>query len=104
MPTCNKPIVQKLKATATLLLLSLCVCNAEARDTTRVFYRLFWDKDDRLNLVAGDGYLSYYAYGYDGNRAIKMTGTATIDPNGTLINTGDLNNITIYPRWQPHCL
>ncbi len=27
-----------------------------------------------------------------------MTGTATIDPNGTLINTGDLNNITIYPN------
>ena len=32
---------------------------------------LFWDEDDRLNLVAGDGYLSYYAYGHDGNRAIK---------------------------------
>ena len=40
---------------------------------------LQWDENDRLNLVAGDGYLSYYAYGYDGNRAIKMTGTATID-------------------------
>ncbi|MBQ7551374.1 MAG: hypothetical protein IJT04_07595 [Bacteroidales bacterium] len=40
---------------------------------------LFWDEDDRLNLVAGDGYLSYYAYGYDGNRAIKMTGNAAID-------------------------
>ncbi|MBO4740770.1 MAG: hypothetical protein J5605_03890, partial [Bacteroidales bacterium] len=116
-----------IRATATLMLLLLCVCSAVARDTTRVFYRLFWDEDgnlaqqtiysvnnnvptflnmrmlfwdedDRLNLVAGDGYLSYYAYGYDGNRAIKMTGTATIDPNGTLINTGDLNNITIYPN------
>ena len=40
---------------------------------------LYWDEDDRLNLVAGDGYLSYYAYGHDGNRAIKMTGNATID-------------------------
>ena len=40
---------------------------------------LFWDEDDRLNLVAGDGYLSYYAYGHDGNRAIKMTGNAAID-------------------------
>ena len=40
---------------------------------------LQWDEDDRLNLVAGDGYLSYYAYGYDGNRAIKMTGSAAID-------------------------
>ena len=59
---------------------------------------LFWDEDDRLNLVAGDGYLSYYAYGYDGNRAIKMTGNATIDQNGVLQNTSDLNNITIYPN------
>ena len=59
---------------------------------------LYWDEDDRLNLVAGDGYLSYYAYGYDGNRAIKMTGNATIDQNGTLINTSDLSNITIYPN------
>ena len=59
---------------------------------------LFWDEDDRLNLVAGDGYLSYYAYGYDGNRAIKMTGNAMIDQNGVLQNTSDLNNITIYPN------
>jgi len=66
--------------------------------TYQTMRMLFWDEDDRLNLVAGDGYLSYYAYGHDGNRAIKMTGTATIDPNGTLINTGDLNNITIYPN------
>ena len=58
---------------------------------------LFWDEDDHLNLVAGDGYLSYYAYGHDGNRAIKMTGNAAIDQNGTLTNTGELSNITIYP-------
>ena len=58
---------------------------------------LFWDEDDRLNLVAGDGYLSYYAYSHDGNRTIKMTGTATIDQNGVLQNTSNLNNITIYP-------
>jgi len=91
-------IAKKLKGTATLLFLLFCVCSAVARDTTRVFSKLPWYEDDRLNLVAGDGYLSYYAYGYDGNRAIKMTGTATIDPNGTLINIGDLNNITIYPN------
>ena len=58
---------------------------------------LFWDEDDRLNLVAGDGYLSYYAYGHDGNRAIKMTGNAAIDQSGTLLNSTDLENITIYP-------
>ena len=40
---------------------------------------LQWDEDDRLNLVAVDGYLSYYTYGHDGNRAIKMTGSAAID-------------------------
>ncbi|MBR5028494.1 MAG: RHS repeat protein, partial [Bacteroidales bacterium] len=66
--------------------------------TYQTMRMLFWDEDDRLNLVAGDGYLSYYAYGYDGNRAIKMTGNATIDQNGTLINTSDLSNITIYPN------
>ena len=59
---------------------------------------LFWDEDDRLNLVAGDGYLSYYAYGHDGNRAIKMTGNAAIDQTGTLLNSTDLENITIYPN------
>ena len=59
---------------------------------------LFWDEDDRLNLVAGDGYLSYYAYGYDGNRAIKMTGNAAIDQTGTLLNSTNLENITIYPN------
>ncbi len=91
-------IAKKLKGTATLLFLLFCVCSAVARDTTRVFSKLPWYEDDRLNLVAGDGYLSYYAYGHDGNRAIKMTGNATIDPNGTLTNTGDLNNITIYPN------
>ena len=58
---------------------------------------LYWDEDDRLNLVAGDGYLSYYAYGYDGNRAIKMTGNAAIDQSGTLLNSTNLENITIYP-------
>ena len=58
---------------------------------------LFWDEDDRLNLVAGDGYLSYYAYGHDGNRAIKMTGNAAIDQTGTLLNSTNLENITIYP-------
>ena len=47
--------------------------------TYQTMRMLFWDEDDRLNLVAGDGYLSYYAYGYDGNRAIKMTGNAAID-------------------------
>ena len=120
-------IVPKLKATATLLLLLLCVCSAVARDTTRVFSNLrwdnngnlaqqtiysvnnnvpayqnmralYWDEDDRLNLVAGDGYLSYYAYGYDGNRAIKMTGSAAIDQTGTLLNSTNLENITIYPN------
>ena len=59
---------------------------------------LFWDEDDRLNLVAGDGYLSYYAYGHDGNRAIKMTGNAAIDQTGTLLNSTNLENITIYPN------
>ncbi|MBR5029193.1 MAG: hypothetical protein IKX51_08235, partial [Bacteroidales bacterium] len=59
---------------------------------------LFWDEDDRLNLVAGDGYLSYYTYGYDGNRAIKMTGNAAIDQSGTLLNSTNLENITIYPN------
>ncbi|MBR4199397.1 MAG: RHS repeat-associated core domain-containing protein [Bacteroidales bacterium] len=59
---------------------------------------LQWDEDDRLNLVAGDGYLSYYAYGYDGNRAIKMTGNAAIDQTGTLLNSTNLENITIYPN------
>ena len=59
---------------------------------------LFWNEDDRLNLVAGDGYLSYYAYGYDGNRAIKMTGSAAIDQTGTLLNSTNLENITIYPN------
>ena len=68
-----------ISATATLLLLLLCVCSAAALDTTLVFSKLPWDEDDRLNLVAGDGYLSYYAYGHDGNRAIKMTGNAAID-------------------------
>jgi len=58
---------------------------------------LFWDEDDRLNLVAGDGYLSYYAYGNDGNRAIKMTGNAAIDQTATLLNSTNLENITIYP-------
>ena len=47
--------------------------------TYQTMRMLFWDEDDRLNLVAGDGYLSYYAYGHDGNRAIKMTGNAAID-------------------------
>ena len=59
---------------------------------------LQWDEDDRLNLVAGDGYLSYYAYGHDGNRAIKMTGNAAIDQSGTLLNSTNLENITIYPN------
>ena len=59
---------------------------------------LYWDEDDRLNLVAGDGYLSYYAYGHDGNRAIKMTGNAAIDQTGTLLNSTDLENITVYPN------
>ncbi len=59
---------------------------------------LFWDEDDRLNLVAGDGYLSYYTYGYDGNRAIKMTGNAAIDQSGTLLNSTNLENITLYPN------
>ena len=59
---------------------------------------LYWDEDDRLNLVAGDGYLSYYAYGHDGNRAIKMTGNAAIDQTGTLLNSTNLENITIYPN------
>ena len=59
---------------------------------------LFWDEGDRLNLVAGDGYLSYYAYGHDGNRAIKMTGNAAIDQTGTLLNYTNLENITIYPN------
>ena len=59
---------------------------------------LYWDEDDRLNLVAGDGYLSYYAYGHDGNRAIKMTGSAAIDQTGTLLNSTNLENITIYPN------
>ena len=59
---------------------------------------LFWDEDDRLNLVAGDGYLSYYAYGHDGNRAIKMTGNAAIDQTGMLLNSTNLENITIYPN------
>ena len=58
---------------------------------------LQWDEDDRLNLVAGDGYLSYYAYGHDGNRAVKMTGNAAIDQTGTLLNSTNLENITIYP-------
>ncbi len=57
---------------------------------------LFWDEDDRLNLVAGDGYLSYYAYGYDGNRSIKMSGNATIYWNGTLYNTTYFDN-TVRP-------
>ena len=26
------------------------------------FRNHYWDEDDRLNMVAGDGYLSYYAY------------------------------------------
>ena len=93
MPHRPTHIIQKLKGTATLLLPLLCVCSAVARDTTRVFSNLrwdnngnlaqqtiysvnnnvptflnmrmlFWDEDDRLNLVAGDGYLSYYAYGH----------------------------------------
>jgi len=59
---------------------------------------LFWNEDDRLNLVAGDGYLSYYAYGHDGNRAIKMTGNAAIDQTGTLLNSTNLENITLYPN------
>jgi len=59
---------------------------------------LQWDEDDRLNLVAGDGYLSYYAYGHDGNRAIKMTGNAAIDQTGTLLNSTNLENITLYPN------
>jgi RHS repeat-associated protein len=59
---------------------------------------LYWDENDRLNLVAGDGYLSYYAYGHDGNRAIKMTGNAAIDQTGTLLNSTNLENITIYPN------
>jgi RHS repeat-associated protein len=65
--------------------------------TYQTMRMLFWDEDDRLNLVAGDGYLSYYAYGYDGNRAIKMTGNAAIDQTGTLLNSTNLENITIYP-------
>ena len=87
-------IAQKLKVAATLLLLLLCVCSAVARDTTRVFSKLPWGE----NLVAGDGYLSYYAYGHDGNRAIKMTGSAAIDQTGTLLNSTNLENITIYPN------
>jgi RHS repeat-associated protein len=59
---------------------------------------LYWDEDDRLNLVARDGYLSYYAYGHDGNRAIKMTGNAAIDQTGTLLNSTNLENVTIYPN------
>ncbi len=66
--------------------------------TYQTMRMLFWDEDDRLNLVAGDGYLSYYAYGYDGNRAIKMTGNAAIDQSGTLLNSTNLENITIYPN------
>ncbi len=50
-----------------------------------------------MRMLFCDGYLSYYAYGHDGNRAIKMTGNAAIDQNGTLTNTGELSNITIYP-------
>ena len=69
--------------------------NATTYQTMRM---LFWDEDDRLNLVAGDGYLSYYAYGHDGNRAIKMTGNAAIDQTGTLLNSTDLENITVYPN------
>ena len=66
--------------------------------TYQTMRMLFWDEDDRLNLVAGDGYLSYYAYGHDGNRAIKMTGNAAIDQTGTLLNSTNLENITIYPN------
>ena len=91
----HSPII--IRAIATLLFLLPCVSSAVARDTTRVFSKLQWDEDDRLNLVAGDGYLSYYAYGHDGNRAIKMTGNAAIDQSGTLLNSTNLENITIYP-------
>ena len=64
---------------------------------------LFWDEDDRLNLVAGDGYLSYYAYGHDGNRAIKLTGNAAIDQTGTLLNSTNLENImNILPLRRPN--
>ena len=66
--------------------------------TYQTMRMLFWDEDDRLNLVAGDGYLSYYAYGHDGNRAIKMTGNASIDQSGMLLNSTNLENITIYPN------
>ena len=66
MPPRTSQITPKLKAAAVLLLLLLCAYSAVARDTTRVFSHLQWDEDDRLNLVAGDGYLSYYAYGHDG--------------------------------------
>ncbi len=66
--------------------------------TYQTMRMLFWDEDDRLNLVAGDGYLSYYTYGHDGNRAIKMTGNAAIDQSGMLLNSTNLENITIYPN------
>ena len=40
----------------------------------------------------------YYADGHDGNRAIKMTGNAAIDQSGTLLNSTNLENVTIYPN------
>ena len=39
-----------------------------------------------------------YRFGHDGNRAIKMTGNAAIDQTGTLLNSTNLENITIYPN------
>ena len=72
----------------------------DIRDNTLLSCRhLFWTEDSRLSAVLDEKYLSYYAYGHDGERVLKMTGISTItDINAERVSYSTfVDGITLYP-------
>ena len=60
---------------------------------------LFWTEDSRLVGVVDDDFYSYYAYGHDGERALKLAGkNSQMDVNaGTYTCQALLDDATLYP-------
>ena len=60
---------------------------------------LFWTEDSRLVNVVDDNFYSYYTYGHDGERALKLAGkNSQIDVNAvTYTCQALLDDATLYP-------